>query len=333
MHKIAKEKMRDVLMSGALGDAFGYLIEFDDVPKIYYKYGPLGLRLHALQKRQEIEVSDDTQMTMFLLQAMMNSHDFLMRNIYTEFKNWYETQQQPFKPMIYQQKSLLNEEVLFKRQAPGNTCMNALSMNSPGSIQNRINNSTGCGTIMRVAPIAFLDKNIHELFELGAKQGAITHGHPLAFQSSGFFAVLLNQMLLGHSLAQSMQTSQKALQAFNEKNGVQSDLNQYLDVVQNYMHQDSVLPADKMCDVLGEGWQAHHALGIALYSVHKMNDFENLIFYSANHRGDSDSTCTLAMQLYASQHDVTYFELYFEKLDIFDLLKIQIKNYQHYLKL
>ncbi len=39
-------------------------------------------------------------------------------------------------------------------RAPGNTCLSALLSREIGTIEKPINNSKGCGAVMRVAPVA-----------------------------------------------------------------------------------------------------------------------------------------------------------------------------------
>ena len=51
-----------------------------------------------------------------------------------------------------------------------------------GSVETPINNSKGCGGVMRVAPIGlyFNDrkKDIRDICRFGAETAALTHGHP-----------------------------------------------------------------------------------------------------------------------------------------------------------
>ncbi len=330
MNKITSEKMLDVLIAGAFGDAFGYLIEFDNMSRIEDKYGLLGLTLSHIKKMQELSVSDDTQMTLFLMNALMKEqHSDTILRIYLEFQNWLTTQQSSFEN-VFNKTDLLNECLLYKRQAPGNTCLSALNMNRCGTIEHRINSSTGCGTIMRVAPIAFLPQTINQIFELGAKQGAITHGHYLGFASSGFFAAILNQMILGYSFEESMKNSYQALNYFNQKFQLIDELSSYLKMVEQHISNKIILSNDDLCNAIGEGWQAHHALGIALYTYKKSDSFEDLLFLSSHHRGDSDSTCTLAMQLFASKNSVQKYQEYFKKLDVYKLLMNKAKEFKKF---
>ena len=55
------------LLGGAIGDALGYRVEFDSLAAIRREYGPEGIRLAAAGG--VLEVSDDTQMTLFTLEG------------------------------------------------------------------------------------------------------------------------------------------------------------------------------------------------------------------------------------------------------------------------
>ena len=63
------------------------------------------------------------------------------------------------------------------------TCMSALSQEKLGSIEEPINNSKGCGGVMRVAPIGLYFDVLWEeqakVDRLGAEAAALTHGHDL----------------------------------------------------------------------------------------------------------------------------------------------------------
>jgi ADP-ribosyl-[dinitrogen reductase] hydrolase len=51
------------LLGGAVGDAFGYEVEFDSLAVIRAEYGDLGIR-EAVLHDGRLVVSDDTQMTL-----------------------------------------------------------------------------------------------------------------------------------------------------------------------------------------------------------------------------------------------------------------------------
>ena len=53
---------------------------------------------------------------------------------------------------------------------------------------------------------------------------------------------------------------------------------------------------------LGEGWNGEEALAIAVYAVLSASSFEEAITIAANHDGDSDSTASIAGQIYGAWH-------------------------------
>lgn len=82
-------KVRDIIYAGALGDAFGYEVEFSSWLKIKSMYGDSGIvdfKLH----NGKVVVSDDTQMTLYTLDSvynhLMNNEDITKNIAKNEFK-------------------------------------------------------------------------------------------------------------------------------------------------------------------------------------------------------------------------------------------------------
>jgi ADP-ribosylglycohydrolase len=85
-----------------------------------------------------------------------------------------------------------------------------------GKINNPINDSKGCGTIMRVAPIGlFFGGNSKKAFEVACHFSAITHGHPSGYLSAGFFAGGLSDLTVGIDLPSSIDNALKILENWN----------------------------------------------------------------------------------------------------------------------
>ena len=59
------------LLGGAVGDAFGYEVEFERLPEIRARFGPAGIEAPVLHHGKLI-VSDDTQMTLFTLEGLLH---------------------------------------------------------------------------------------------------------------------------------------------------------------------------------------------------------------------------------------------------------------------
>lgn len=318
MKNINKKKMEEIIIAGALGDAFGYNVEFKKLDQIIYLYGKEGIKLEHVYKWI---VSDDTQMTLFCLEQLINylqknnikiestilekiNNEEIIEHIYNGYKNWLLTQNNN-QPTIYnyfsdfknKQNELLNYKSLYKNQAPGMTCLAALGSGRCGNMLNPINHSKGCGGIMRVAPIAFLPIALEQIFELGSQQAAITHGHPEGYLSAGFCAVILKQLASGYSFEQSYNSAKDILKKYINN----TDILYYLNKVEHSFKKKFETP-DDMNEIIGEGWVAEETLGIALYSFYHANNFEECLYISTNHNGDSDSTASVACQFYAAQY-------------------------------
>ncbi len=61
----AKDQVLGCMVSGAVGDALGYAVEFISYDSIVKKYGERGITQFALDRHGVAEISDDTQMSLF----------------------------------------------------------------------------------------------------------------------------------------------------------------------------------------------------------------------------------------------------------------------------
>ena len=72
-----------------------------------------------------------------------------------------------------------------------NSITSNLVNNYDSTIKNPINNSKGCGGVMRVAPIGLM-YNKKEAFRLGCDCAALTHGHPSGYISGGMLSCIIS---------------------------------------------------------------------------------------------------------------------------------------------
>lgn len=64
------ERFLGCLLGGAVGDAFGYCVEFLRLPQIKAKFGPEGIKEPEYTNEKFI-ISDDTQTTLFTLEGLL----------------------------------------------------------------------------------------------------------------------------------------------------------------------------------------------------------------------------------------------------------------------
>jgi hypothetical protein len=196
------------LIGGAVGDAFGYEVEFSNLAAIQSRFGPAGIKAPVFHHGRLI-VSDDTQMTLFtlegLLQSLKNGSDWrrlCIPSIRQAYLDWLHTQraQTPTGTPVNSDRLIYRLEMCAHR-APGNTCLGALGSGGQGTIGKPINESKGCGGAMRTAPIGLLTfTDVDTVFRVGAEAAALTHGHPSGYLSAGMVAALVRVLITGTSL-------------------------------------------------------------------------------------------------------------------------------------
>jgi len=269
-------KYKGCMLGLALGDALGAAVEFMSYPEIKNKYGEHGIEdLDEWRGFEAGSYTDDTQMALATAIGCIEAAEEWKKDgifeptpyIYKEYLRWLETQADPF-----------------HRRAPGNTCLSALESGDMGSIDAPINDSKGCGGVMRVAPVGLVFSGELAFLE-GAKSAAITHGHPSGYLSAGFLAELVSHILDEKTLEESIQLSRKTLITYNGHEETLMNINLAEELAKKEV------PVTEAIQEIGEGWVGEEALAIAAYCSLKFpDDFRAGVTASVNHSGDSDST-------------------------------------------
>lgn len=194
------EYFRDCLIGGAIGDAMGWPVEFFKFEDIKVKHGENGIADLVLKDNAKAEITDDTQMTFFTAEGLIrfetanrerNLAD-ISTSMYYAYHRWLYTQGYPIKDSMRNKYNgwLIKIKELHKRRAPGISCLTALDSEKMGSINEPINNSKGCGGVMRVASIGlFYPKD--QAFKIATNCAAITHGHPTGYLFEEYWHTVL----------------------------------------------------------------------------------------------------------------------------------------------
>ena len=295
-------KIAGCLLGGAAGDALGYAIEFDDEKTIFSKYGEAGIQNFDLDFTSgEAIISDDTQMTLFTAEGILLADnpyiykDFIY-GVFEAYQDWYRTQMFRMRPSKKIWLSDIPE--LNQRRAPGNTCLSALGSGKFGGIDEPINNSKGCGGVMRVAPIGLFysqDKlSIDVIDRFGASAAALTHGHPMGYISAAGLVHIVNLAVYKPemSLKEIVDDMIEKVPALfiDEAAGFCIKFQDLMRKAVKLAEEKEVNDLDAIYQ-LGEGWVGEETLAIAIYcALRHENDFDKALTASVNHRGDSDST-------------------------------------------
>ena len=315
------DRIRGCLLAGACGDALGYPVEFDTGREIRRRFGEAGVREMEVHNGLAI-VSDDTQMTLFTAEGLLNSlrHDRdASACVYQSYLDWLNTQGYMNKQGLYHQESiLLPEQRLHIRRAPGNTCLSALLSGDRGDTEQPINHSKGCGGVMRTAPCgmvrAMKDVPAEDAYaRQGAAAAAITHGHRMGYVPAAMLADLVHGILAedGSSLEALVASSLNRVcrlfapevrdaegceaddtpgdGAFAQLLGFRSLMNRAIALAK------TDTPPEDAIGQLGEGWVGDKALAIAVYCCLRFPDnMEDCLSAAVTHKGDSDSTGAIA---------------------------------------
>ena len=280
------------LLGGAVGDALGAPLEFMSLDEICSRFGPEGIRDYAPAYGRRGAITDDTQMTLFTLEGMIRAANrscdrglcSVETIIYYTYLNWLMTQGvQPGRIKFPDRSNgwLYTIRDLHHRRAPGNTCLSALRSGEMGTVDHPLNDSKGCGGVMRAAPLALMP---YDPFKTACGAAAITHGHPSGYLAAGVLAQVIREILEGADLPKAVQLACAELK-------------------QNKSHQECLLavenavelaaqdkPSPEAVESLGAGWVAEEALAMSIYCALVADDFASGVLLAVNHGGDSDST-------------------------------------------
>jgi ADP-ribosylglycohydrolase len=301
MPRSREEKALSVLLGGAVGDAFGYEVEFDSLSKIRTRFGGSGIS-EPIPHNGKLTVSDDTQMTLFTLEGMLQAlskDDFSVKScvdsIRLAYLDWLGTQGGSARGKGW----LAAQPEMHARRAPGNTCMSALGAGGRGSISHRINDSKGCGGVMRVAPIGLVSKGLQpeQTFQLAAEAAACTHGHPSGYLSAGAMATVVRFLAEGADLRSAADQSIAILRSYDRHEETEAAIKQAIALA-----GQSCGDRAAAVETLGGGWVGEEALAIGLYAALCAGSFIEAIQIATNHSGDSDSTASIAGQLWGAMN-------------------------------
>lgn len=301
------DSFRGCLIGGAAGDALGYAVEFMREDRIFSRYGKRGITEYELRDGAA-EISDDTQMTLFTAAGLLagkaagstESAGGYAGHIHRAYLDWYRTQTEEY-PLKGGEKYTRLADVpgLFHRRAPGSTCMSALGSGKAGSPEEPINNSKGCGGVMRAAPAGLFfcgdpDADAETVARIGAEAAALTHGHPLGWMPAAALAQIVREICrddagVREAVERSIETVKKMWPETRHREYLISLLNRALELAGMRVTDLEAVHG------LGEGWVGEEALAVAVFCAARYeDDFDSALIAAVNHNGDSDSTGAVA---------------------------------------
>jgi ADP-ribosyl-[dinitrogen reductase] hydrolase len=278
------------LLGGAYGDSLGAEIEFLSLDAIRRKF-PDGISDLPPHQGQRGAITDDTQMTLFTAEGLIRTHirgalkgiSHSSSVVHHALLRWYRTQ--GGKPGVETDDvGLITDRRLWARRAPGLTCLSSLgevrSLGTPAK-----NDSKGCGTIMRVAPVALMVPR-DQVRSIASDTSALTHGHPTGQLAAAAWAEMLADVATGSKLEETATTIADQYERLENGHETARAIRKALDAPRD--------GSPETVETLAGGWTAEEALSIALYACLAGKTFDRALQIAVVHGGDSDSTGAIA---------------------------------------
>lgn len=308
------DRVAGCLLAGAVGDALGAGIEFDSLAAIRARFGPRGVTGYVPAYGRRGALTDDTQMTLFTVEGLIRAwargrekgvcHPPAV--VWHAYHRWLVTQGDAAERVgrlhfarghsPWPDGWLVSEPRLHSARAPGNTCLSALRSGKMGTPLGahpaaaeplKVNDSKGCGGVMRAAPAGLVRWPLPAAFGLGADVAAITHGHPSGYLAAGVLAATVAALVEGATVGDALELARREL-AGRQGN---AETAAALDAAVALAARGT--PAPEQLEALGGGWVAEEALAIAVCCAlagERLGSPREALLLAVNHSGDSDST-------------------------------------------
>ncbi|MDX6283420.1 MAG: hypothetical protein QOH03_4491 [Kribbellaceae bacterium] len=309
-----RARVSGCLLGGAIGDALGGPVEFSDGRSIVAEH-PHGVREFVAGGPgwPAGTVTDDTQMTLFTVEGLIRAGvrtdrgiGFTLGVVHQAYDRWLDTQLLPG-PSGERNGWLQAEQWLYARRAPGNTCLSALTEARNGSQRfgaQSVNDSKGCGGVMRVAPVGLLpEPTVEWIFDAAAEIAGYTHGHVTGKLASGALAAIIHELNQGAGLDAALDSAQARLMTRAGHEETSAALTAARDLAAL-----DLKPGPATVERLGGGWIAEEALSIAVYcalAYRGPDQFLDALALAVTHSGDSDSTGAICGNILGALHGET----------------------------
>ncbi|GAA3934158.1 hypothetical protein GCM10023085_14330 [Actinomadura viridis] len=327
-----RDRLLGCLLGGAIGDALGAPVEGVPLAAIRERYGPEGLTEYCSSRKAKGAVTDDTQLTMFTARALLQASfrerakgigGAALGMVQAAYLVWYHGQESIDPPPSLELDGggwFGREPALSVRRGPGRSTLSALlkvvESERPrvplGTPEDPINDSKGCGGVMRVAPCGFGTAGFEVAFDLGTRVAALTHGHPSGHLPAGVHAALVWGLLRGMEFEDALERARRELARHRGHEETSAALQAAVDLAA----EGPSTP--ERVDTLGSGYTGHTALAIAVYAMLTAETDvpeternarrrpvligRNVLLRSVNHSGDSDSTGAVAGNLAGARY-------------------------------
>jgi ADP-ribosylglycohydrolase len=278
-------KIKGSIVGLACGDALGAPVEFLNQTELITRYGSGGIR--DLEESYGVEgaYTDDTQMTLSTAEGVVAARTAEGDGINVDPVPYI------YGAYIEWRRGQLDHA---NNRGPGNTCLSALSGGVAGSSAAPVNNSKGCGGVMRVAPVGLVYSGTRA-WKYGLESAALTHGHEGGFLPAAFQALMLARIMAAPEKEAPAKTITEAVGAamnMLERSPRSEDRDTFAAMVTQAMnlHRQTKWSDEMVLRKLGAGWVGDEALAMSIFCAMRYpNSFEGAVTSAVNYSGDRDS--------------------------------------------
>ena len=301
---LTKDKIRGCYWGLAIGDALGMPVEFKSIEAIRSNYGDDGI----LKPEKNAIWTDDTEMTIALTKSLLRlgkveeikdlNENTIGQTIAEEFINWLDN----------------------PGYAPGITTTRSVNfLKVKGANKWKLsgaNNSKGCGTVMRAAPLGIWFANsltpellsingpYHKLLlNVSTMQSEITHGHKAATAAALAGSYVIALVINGIPPEKMI----NPIETFC--NHTHPDFETAMQRLKTSLskRKDGTFETDlEALTYIGQGWVGEEAFAMALYcAIQYPTDLKSCLRVSVNHDGDSDSVACIAGSILGAFHGMS----------------------------
>ncbi|MGW0516523.1 ADP-ribosylglycohydrolase family protein [Crossiella sp. NPDC003009] len=292
----------------AIGGAVGAGVQFESLESFAAAHGDAFTGEYPPAFGGAGRITADTQLSLFVLDGLIRAHFRRRRTgaadplpeVEAALRRWLRTQQPdvggadgwfPARP------------ALAAKRWPDRTTLDVLTTGRFGSIERPVTDSAESGVLPRAAAAALWSAAEEQVFELGARIAALTHGHPSAYLSAGAYAVIVNRILRG--IGNPVRAVDSAVRVLRRWPG-HEPVSTALETAVDWFHQgEEAEVSAASVQELGEGLLAPEALAMAVRATLSDHRFEQVIARAVGHSGNSSTVGALTGGLYGVLFDFT----------------------------
>ncbi|MFC7342176.1 ADP-ribosylglycohydrolase family protein [Saccharopolyspora griseoalba] len=306
----ARDRFRGAVLGGAIGEALGAQVAADSWAEIQDRHGPGGLTDYIPAGFPSGRLGSEAQLLLFCVEGTLRANiarrttglDDPIRHLQHAFQRWLHTQHLswPRAAGEFLRETpepdgwLVGQRALFQTRNPGRTMMRTLiafakGQRPMGTPAAPASDSADSGALLRAAPAALWSDDPAEVFDLGTRAAALTHGDPTALLAAGTLGYLVSRLMLGEDPPEAVAG---ALEQIAPHRG-QQELSRRLGAA--LRSSADRLDPESLVRELGTGASAAEALAIGTCAVLATDaDFDAALPLAANHSGNSAATAAVA---------------------------------------